>query len=47
MIGLEDMQAVRATIAELHEQPAGFDGEISGLCIGVPGRGGITHVGDL
>lgn len=46
VIGLEDMQAVRAAIGKLHEQSAGFDAEVSGLRIGVPGLSGITHAGD-
>ena len=46
VIGLEDMQAVRASIGKLHEQPTGFDAEVGGLRIGVPGLSGITHAGD-
>lgn len=46
VISLEDMQAVRAPVCKFNQQPAGFNAEVGGLRIGVPGLIGITHAVD-
>ena len=46
VISLEDMQAVGAPVCKFNQQPAGFNAEVGGLRIGVPGLSGITHAAD-